>query len=54
MAAFASLQLFSLGILSEVCARVYFHASRRSGYAVAEQLNAADDDSGDMILRRAG
>lgn len=54
MAGFAALQLFSLGILSEVCARVYFHASRRSGYAVAEQLNAADDDAGDMILRRAG
>lgn len=54
MAAFAALQLFSLGILSEVCARVYFHASRRSGYAIAEQLNAAADDAGDMILRRAG
>ena len=54
MAAFAALQLFSLGILSEVCARVYFHASRRSGYAVAEQLNAAADDADDMILRRAG
>ena len=54
MAAFAALQLFSLGILGEVCARVYFHASRRTGYVVAEQLNSSDEDSGSLPMRRAG
>lgn len=45
IAGMAAIQFFSLGLLGEVTARIYFNNQDRSVYAVRETLNFSENDS---------
>jgi hypothetical protein len=47
----AAIQFFSLGLLGEVAARIYYGQSRRHNYAVRELINCGDSQR--PALRRA-
>jgi glycosyltransferase involved in cell wall biosynthesis len=47
----AAIQFFSLGLLGEVNARIYFASPARENYAIRELVNCGDDDA--AALRRA-
>lgn len=41
----AGLQFFSLGLLGEVCARIYYAADNKQNYSVRELVNFSDQDT---------
>jgi glycosyltransferase involved in cell wall biosynthesis len=49
----ASIQFFSLGLLGEVSARLYFDRQIRPYYAIRELLNFEDDQSAELSSSRA-
>ena len=49
-----SVQFFSLGLIGEVCARIYFTAEGRQNYQVRELVNSVDEDNTVIPIRRAG
>ena len=49
-----SVQFFSLGLIGEVCARIYFTAENRQNYQVRELVNFVEENNGVIPLRRAG
>jgi glycosyltransferase involved in cell wall biosynthesis len=53
LATMAGIQFFSLGLLGEVSARIYYGSQQRQNYAVRELINCGDDLSPRMALRRA-
>jgi glycosyltransferase involved in cell wall biosynthesis len=53
LATMAGIQFFSLGLLGEVSARIYYGSQQRQNYAVRELINCGDDLSPQMTLRRA-
>ena len=50
----AAIQFFSLGLLGEVNARIYYGQQRRQNYAIRELINCGDNASADSTapLRR--
>jgi hypothetical protein len=48
----AAIQFFSLGLLGEVSARIYY-GQRRQNYAIRELINCGNDVEGSPRLRRA-
>jgi glycosyltransferase involved in cell wall biosynthesis len=53
LATIAAIQFFSLGLLGEVNARIYYGQNRRQNYTIRELINCGDDSSEATPLRRA-
>ncbi|HJN09668.1 MAG TPA: glycosyltransferase family 2 protein [Pirellulaceae bacterium] len=49
----AALQFFSLGLLGEVCARIYYASQPKQHYAIRETLNLNAEGSGFPLVKRA-
>jgi glycosyltransferase involved in cell wall biosynthesis len=48
----AAIQFFSLGLLGEVNARIYFGQERRQNYAIRELVNCGEAGGEPMVMRR--
>jgi glycosyltransferase involved in cell wall biosynthesis len=53
MGTMAAIQFFSLGLLGEVSARIYYGAERRQNYAIRELINCGEEPAETIPLRRA-
>jgi len=53
LASIAAIQFFSLGLLGEVSARIYYGQDRRQNYAIRELINCGTDEIDRPPLRRA-
>jgi glycosyltransferase involved in cell wall biosynthesis len=53
LATIAGIQFFSLGLLGEVSARIYYGQERRQNYAIRELINCDGEDVGRRPIRRA-
>ena len=49
----AAIQFFSLGLLGEVNARIYFRNERRQNYAIRELMNCGEEAPEAKPFRRA-
>ena len=53
LASIAAIQFFSLGLLGEVSARIYYGQERRQNYAIRELVNCGSGSAEPLPLRRA-
>jgi glycosyltransferase involved in cell wall biosynthesis len=53
LSSIAAIQFFSLGLLGEVSARIYYGQDRRQNYAIRELFNCGSDSATPLPFRRA-